>query len=88
MKHVIPSLKEQRPDIVVIHLSGNDINYKTKGNINVNELVDNIICLAMICHDFGVPNIVISEVLPKESIAVTAIIWKVNDRGRELCKNN
>ena len=42
----------------------------------------------MICHDFGVPNIVISEVLPKESIAVTAIIRKVNDRGRELCKNN
>ena len=87
MKHVIPSLKEQRPDIVVIHVSGNDINYKTKGNINVNELVDSIICLAMICHDFGVPNIVILEVLPKQSIAVTAIIRKVNDRGRELCTN-
>ena len=40
----------------------------------------------MICHYFSVPDIVISKVLPKKSIAVTAIIRKVNDRVRELCK--
>ena len=38
--------------------------------------------------DFGVPDAVISEVLPKKSIAVTSIIGKLNDRVRELCKNN
>ena len=37
---------------------------------------------------FGVPDVAISEVLPKKNIAVTAIIRKVNDRVRELCKNN
>ena len=42
----------------------------------------------MICRDFGVPNVVILEVLPKRSIVVTVIIRKVNDRVRELCKNN
>ena len=67
---------------------GNDINYKDKGNINVNELADNIISLAMICRDFGIPDVEISEVLPKKSIAVTAIIRKVNARVRQLCKNN
>ena len=36
MKHIIPSLKEQKPDIIVIHVGGNDINYKNKGNGNVN----------------------------------------------------
>ena len=77
MKHyVIPSLKEQKPDIIVIHVGGNHINYKNKGN--VNELADNT-SLAMICCDFSVPDVVISEVLPKKSIAVNAIIRKVND---------
>ena len=43
MKHyVIASLKEQKPDIIVIHVGANDINYKNKGNVNVNELTDNI----------------------------------------------
>ena len=88
LKHyVIPSLKEQKPDIIVIHAGGNDVNYINKGNVNVNELADNIISLAMICRDFGVPDIAISEVLPKKSI-VTAIIRKVNNRVRELSENN
>ena len=87
MKHyVIPSLTEPKPDIIVIHVGGNDINYKNKVNINVNELADNIISLVMICRDIGVPDVVISEVLPKKSIVVTAIIRKVNDRVRELCR--
>ena len=60
------SLKEQNPDIIVIHVCGNDTNYKNKGNENVNELADNIINLAVICRDFGVPDIAISEVLPKK----------------------
>ena len=87
-RYVIRSLKEQKPDIIVIHAGGNDINYKNNGNVNVNELADNIINLAVICRDFGVPDIAISEVLPRKSIVVTAIIRKVNDRVRELCKNN
>ena len=49
MKHYItPSLKEQKPDIILIYVGGNDINYKTKDNVNINELADNIISLAMI----------------------------------------
>ena len=88
IKHcVMPFLKEQKPDIIVIHVGGNDINCKIKGNVNVNEPADNIINLAVICRDFGVPDIAISEVLPKKSIAVTAIIRKINDRVKELCKN-
>ena len=88
IKHcVMPFLKEQKPDIIVIHEGGNDINCKIKGNVNVNELADNIINLAVICRDFGVPDIAISEVLPKKSITVTAIIRKINDRVKELFKN-
>ena len=42
----------------------------------------------MTCCDFGLPDFGLSEVLPKKNIAVTAITRKVNDRVRELCKNN
>ena len=53
---------------------------ENKDNINVNEIADSTISLAMICRDFCVPDVVISEVLPKKSIAVTSIIRKVNDQ--------
>ena len=89
MKHyVIQSLKEQKPGIIDIHVSVNDINYKNKANVNVNKLADNIINLAMICHNSSVPDVIISEILPKWSIAVTSITRKVNDQVVELCKNN
>ena len=58
MKHyVLSSLKEKKQDIIAIHIGGNDINYKNKDNLNVNELAGNIISLATICCDFGVPNL-------------------------------
>ena len=38
-------------------LGGNDINCKNNGNVNVNEIADNMINLAVICRDFGVPDI-------------------------------
>ena len=64
--YVALSLKEQKPDIIVMHAGGNDISYKNKGNVNMNELADNIISLAMICRDFRDPDVVISEVLRKK----------------------
>ena len=86
MKHyVIPSLKEQKPDITVKHVGGNVINYQNKANADVNEVADNIISLAMICLDFGVSDIIVSEILPKKSIAVIPIIRNVTDQVRELC---
>ena len=54
--YVIPFLKEQKPDITVIHAGGNDINCKNNGNVNINEIADNMINLAVICRDFGVPD--------------------------------
>ena len=87
MKHyIIPSLNEQNPDVIVIHVGGNDINHRNKESINEKELAKNIINVAMICRNSGVPDILISEILPKKSIALTAIIRRVNDEIKELCK--
>lgn len=87
MEHVIPSLKVQKPETIVIHVGGNDINSKKKYNVNVNKLTHNIISLAL-CLDFGIPDVVILELLPKKSIVATSIIRKMSDWVRELCKNN
>ena len=55
MKHsVITSLREQKLDMIVIHVAGNDINYKNKGNVNINELADSIINLDAICPDIAI----------------------------------
>ena len=87
MKHyIIPSLNEQNPDVIVIHVGGNDINFRNKDNINEKELAKNIINVAMICRNSGVPDVLISEILPKKSNILTAIIRRVNDELQELCK--
>lgn len=72
MEHVIPSLKVQKPETIVIHVGGNDINSKKKYNVNVNKLTHNIISFAL-CRDFGVPDVVILELLPKKILVATSI---------------
>ena len=89
MKHyAIPSLNDQNPDIVVIHIGGNDITHKNKETVIVEDLAKDIIDLGNLCRESGVPNVLISEILPKRSIILTKIIRKVNDRLEELCKIN
>ena len=51
------SLKEQKPDVCRHHAGGNDINYKNKGYVKLDELADSIISLAIIYRDFGVPDV-------------------------------
>ena len=60
MNHVIPSLKVQKTEIIIIHVCGNDINSKNKDNVNVNKRADNIISLAL-CRDSGVSDVVIQN---------------------------
>ena len=43
MKHVMPFLKKQKPDIFVIRVSGNNINYKNKDNVSVTVLTSEIL---------------------------------------------
>lgn len=88
MKHyAIPSLNDQKPDIVVMHVGGNDIHHKNKDTIKVEEIAKNIIELANICRESGVPDVAISEIFPKRSVVLTKIIRQVNDRLKELCKS-
>ena len=41
--YIIRSLAEKKLDIVVIHIGGNNINFKNAENLNVENLAENIV---------------------------------------------
>ena len=42
MHYIFLSLGEQKTDIAVIHIGGNDINFKNAENLNVDTLTENL----------------------------------------------
>ena len=40
--YLTPHLETQEPDISIIHVGGNNINYKNLEDINVDEISENI----------------------------------------------
>ena len=79
---IIPSLREQKPDIAVIHVEGNNATYK---NYDVDELAGSIVYLGKKCSQSGVFDIVTSAILVKRYLKVNAIIRKVNNKLDDLC---
>ena len=65
----IINLHEDQPDVVLLHIGSDDINNETKGKINTEKLTGDIINIGKSCIDLGVKEVVISSVLPKQSIA-------------------
>ena len=83
----IINLHEDQPDVVLLHIGSDDINNETKGKINTEKLTGDIINIGKSCIDLGVKEVVISSILSKKNIALTRLIWRVNDR-REQCLLN
>ena len=82
--YIIPSLTEQKTDVPVTHIGGNDINYKNLENSNVNELTHIIINFGRKCSEYGVSYI--SGILAKRNLQTSAVIKKVNDKLDDLCE--
>ena len=57
-----------KPDIVVIHIGTNDIDFRNVDNgAIVNNTAKNIINIANLCKEYGINEIVISSILPKKN---------------------
>ena len=65
----IINLHEDQPDVVLLHIGSDDINNETEDKINTEKLTGDIINIGKSCIDLGVKEVVISSVLPKQSIA-------------------
>ena len=82
--HIIPMLKEQQPDIVILHIGSNNISFKNL-KINPLEIATSIVEIAQQCCSYNVNEIIISSITVKKSIRLTSIIREVNDALESLC---
>ena len=64
--YILPTLHEDQPDVVLLHIGFNDINNQTKDRINTEKLTGDIINIGKSCIDLGVKDVVMSSILPKK----------------------
>ena len=82
--YVTPHLETQKPDISIIHVGGNNINYKNLEDINVGEIFENIANVGKKCASFN-STVFISSILVKKNVRVSTIIRSVNEKLQDLC---
>ena len=83
--YILPTLHEDQPDVVLLHVDSKYINNQTKDRINTEKLTEDIINTGKSCIDLGVKELVISSILPIKNIALTRLIRQVNDSLRKQC---
>ena len=86
--YILPKLHKDHPDVVLLHISSNDISNQTKDKINTEKPAGDIISISKSCIDFSLKEVVISSILPKRNIVVTRLIRQVKDNLREQCVLN
>ena len=85
---ILPTLHEDHPDVVLLHIGSNDINNQMKDRINTEKLVEDIINIGKSRINLGVKEVVISSILPKKNIKLTRLTRQVNNSLREQCVSN
>ena len=86
--YVVPTLVDETPQIVVIHIGSNDITESKIKQSNLDNLAQQIIDIGLKCRSYGVHNIAISSILVRSSIRLNQVISKVNNILKVLCATN
>ena len=86
--YIVPTLVDETPQTVVIHIGSNDITESKIKQINLDDLAQKIIDIGLKCRSYGVRNIAISSILLRSSIRLNQIILKVNNILKMLCATN
>ena len=85
---ITPTLVEDRPDIVIIHIGSNDITYNTVDQIDVKDIANRIVNIGKKCLSCGVKEVIILSIFIKKQFKLTRIIRQVNDLLCDECKRN
>ena len=56
---ILPTLHQDHPDVVLLHIGSSDINNQTENRINTEKLTGDIINIGKSCIDLGVKEVVI-----------------------------
>ena len=64
------------------------MNNQTKYKINTEILTGEVINIGKYCIDFGVEEVIILSILPKNNIALTCLVEQINYSLREQCVLN
>ena len=81
---ITPTLVDDKPNAIVIHISMNDI----LNHINHGIIAHSIINIRLDRKNNGVNEVLILSILVKENPNLTAILRQVNDMLRDLCEKN
>ena len=73
--YILPTLHEDHPDVILLHIGSNDINNQTKDRINTEKLTVDIINIGKSCIDLDVKEVLLSSILPKKNIALTRLMY-------------
>ena len=82
--YIIPTLVDDKPDVILLHVGTNDI----LSNASDTELANNIINIGLNCKNHCVSKVFISSILVKKNPELNPVIRRVNDKLRELCEIN
>ena len=86
--YIVPTLVDETPQAVVIHIGSNDITESKIKQINLDDLAQKITDIGLKCRSYGVRNIAISSILVRSSIRFHQIFLKVNNILKVLCAIN
>ena len=86
--HIIPTLVDQKPSSIIIHIGSNDITKSNYKYVNVKEVAERISSIGLKCRRYGVNDIAISSILVRNHSIINNLIIETNFYLKELCLRN
>ena len=86
--HVIPTMIEEKPEVVVIHTGGNDLRTPKNNPVSVDSIVNSIIDAGKACEAYGAKRIIISGVIIRKTGYMETRRREINNLLKDLCYKN
>ena len=83
--HILPTLTDENPDVVLIHVGTNDITKFNRESVDPNVVAQNIVNIADSCKSHGVNEVFISSILTRNDFKLNEMIGQTNHFLEQLC---
>ena len=88
-RYPLPTLTEDQPDTVIVHVGGNDLSLKSFENqdsINTGKVCQDVIDIGKTCINHGVSKVFISSITVNRNRRKNLLIDEVNVKLKEKCE--